>query len=77
MWLRSWGGDVSELFFWSGNLAGLGVLVGAAVSYLIDPAINGCGELTPFHILCFVLTSAVGVIFWGPTYVRDGFAFTL
>lgn len=76
VWLRTWGGDISELFYWSSNLAGLGVILGAIVSFVMNPSANGCGLLTPKFIFLFIFASALGMIIWAPKYLKDGIAFT-
>lgn len=77
VWLRVWGGDLSELFYWSSNLAGFGVIIGSIISFILNPFAGSCGLLTPKYIFCFILTCSVGMIIWGPKYIKDGMAFTL
>lgn len=76
VWLRVWGGDLSELAFWSTSLSGLGFIIGCIVSWLLNPNANTGGLLTPLFLFCFILVGSVGMVVWGPRYLRDGFALT-
>ncbi len=71
---RAFGGDISELYFWGANWSGLGVIIGALVSLIVNPA--NIGGAAPTFIFIFIFASAIGMIIWGPRYQSAGYAFT-
>ncbi|MCI8326988.1 MAG: hypothetical protein HFI37_04340 [Lachnospiraceae bacterium] len=76
VWTRVFGGDLSELYFWGSSLSGLGILAGGIISYFMNPNTNGMGILFPKLMFCFIFTSALSMLIWGPKWKKEGFAFT-
>ena len=74
---RVFGGDISELYFWGSNWSGLGLFLGVAIAFLLNPlAGNGGAGNVPEMMFIMIFTSAVGMVIWGPRYQKAGYAFT-
>ena len=70
---RIWGGDSSELYFWGSNISWIFLMIGWFLSYVLNPA-NVNFSIYMFFVMIF--TTSVAMVFWGPTYQKDGFAWT-
>ncbi len=74
--IRVFGGDISELYFWGASVSGIGVIIGCLITWFVNPYANANGLSLMKILCCFMITSCISIFIWGPKLKRDGFAFT-
>ncbi|WP_216099037.1 hypothetical protein [Arthrobacter sp. SW1] len=69
--------DFSEAPFFANELASLGLLLGVAAAFVLNPALPAYGSgLLPEILFAQALTSAIGVVLWRGWYRDGGWAAT-
>lgn len=69
--------DFTETHFFANELASLGVILGVAAAFVLNPELPGYGSgLLPQILFAQALTSAIGVILWRRWYRSGGWAAT-
>ncbi|MFJ4026628.1 hypothetical protein ACIPWF_06630 [Paenarthrobacter sp. NPDC089989] len=69
--------DFTETFFLANEVAGIGVILGVAAAFVLNPALPAYGSNLVPHILCAqAIASAVGVVLWRGWFRNDGWAAT-
>ncbi|MFI2566616.1 hypothetical protein [Paenarthrobacter sp. NPDC018779] len=69
--------DFTETFFLANEVAGIGVIVGVAAAFVLNPALPAYGSHLVPHILCAqAIASAVGVVLWRAWFRNGGWAAT-
>ncbi|NYD77858.1 hypothetical protein [Arthrobacter cupressi] len=69
--------DFSEAPFFANELASLGLLLGVAAAFVLNPALPAYGsELLPQILFAQALSSAIGVVLWRAWYRDGGWAAT-
>lgn len=69
--------DFTETHFFANELAAVGLILGVAVAFAINPGLPAYGSaLLPHILFSQALTSAVGVVLWRRWYRDEGWAAT-
>ncbi|MFK0005306.1 hypothetical protein [Paenarthrobacter sp. NPDC090522] len=69
--------DFTETFFFANEVAGIGVILGVAAAFVLNPALPAYGSHLVPHILCAqAIASAVGVVLWRGWFRNGGWAAT-
>lgn len=69
--------DFTETFFVANELASVGVILGVAAAFLLNPALPGYGSsLVPHILFAQAIASAFGVVLWRKSFRNQGWAAT-
>ena len=69
--------DFTETHFFANEIAGAGVIMAAAVAFVLNPGLPSYGsQLLPHILFAQALTSGIGVVLWQRWYRDGGWAAT-